>query len=190
MTSRAWYGVAVIVLLAGLGAAGWTVWHGATGMAGSFMHLLAPGSTVLDLAETGTYTIFHESPGVIDGKIYISDNISGLAVKITGPGGEPVPVTLPSGKSTYSYGSSEGTSFLSFTIAAPGQYRMSAAYPGGKSGDPAVLVIEHGFSLRLLFMVLKAVGFGIAGVIGALVIFIVAFVRRAREKRRIAAAAR
>jgi hypothetical protein len=188
MTSRAWYGVAVIVLLAGLGAAGWTIWHGVGGMAGSFMHLLAPGSATFDLAETGTYTIFHESPGTIDGKTYMSGNISGLTVKITGPGGESMPVGLPSGKSTYSYGGREGVSFQSFTIATPGRYRMSAAYPDGKNGAQAVLAVEHGFALRLLFTVLKAVGFGIVGAIAALVIFVVTFIRRARQRRRLAAA--
>jgi len=188
MTSRAWYGVAVIVLLAGLGAAGWTMWHGLGGMAGSFMHLLAPASATFDLAEAGTYTIFHESPGVIDGKTYVSSNISGLTVKITGPGGEPVPVARPSGKSTYSYGSREGVSFQIFTIASPGQYRISAAYPNGKSGDPAVLAVEHGFGVRLLFTVLQAVGFGIVGAVGGLVIFLVTFIRRARQRRRLAAA--
>jgi hypothetical protein len=188
MTSRAWYGVAVIVLLAGLGAAGWTVWHGVSGMAGSFMHLLAPGSTTLDLAETGSYTIFHESPGTIDGKVYVSDHIGGLTVTVTGPGGASIPVDAPSGKSTYSYGGHEGVSILGFDITAPGQYRMTASYPASHAGDQAVLAIAHGFAFRLIGTILKAVGLGIGGAIAALVIFVVTFIRRARQRRRLAVA--
>ncbi|HEX3881649.1 MAG TPA: hypothetical protein VHW66_03260 [Stellaceae bacterium] len=188
MTSRAWYGVAVVALLAGLGAAGWTVWHGVGGMAGSFMHLLAPGSTTLNLAETGSYTIFQESPGTIDGKVYVSDHIGGLTIAVTAPGGASVPVHAPSGNATYNYGGRQGVAFLGFDITAPGQYRVTASYPASHGGDQAVLAIEHGFAFRLLGIVLKAVGFGLGGVIAALVIFLVTFIRRARQRRRLAAA--
>ena len=67
MTSRSWYGVAVLVLFAGIGAAVWTMLSGLSGLDSALTRIVVPGSRVLTLNEAGAYTIYHEYESVIDG---------------------------------------------------------------------------------------------------------------------------
>lgn len=188
MTSRVWYVVAVIVLLAGGGGAGLLMWSGLSGLDQGMTRVVVPGTSVLTLDKPGAYTIYHEPESVIDGKIYTSENVNGLRIAVAEEGGEQVTVASPTMHSTYSVAGHRGVSVLAFEITKPGRYRLTAAYPGGRSEPVTVLAVGQGFVGRLVMTILGAVGSGLLGFFAALVIALITFFQRRKLRRRAAAA--
>src|SRR5437764_4980789 len=82
MPGRYWYAVAALVWLAGAAGAFAFLRFQLMDLAPGLMRVVVPGSTVLDLSEPGSYTIFHESESVLDGRIYAVENVSGLRVTL------------------------------------------------------------------------------------------------------------
>jgi hypothetical protein len=175
-------------LLAGGGGAGLLMWSGLSGLDDGMTRIVVPGTSVLTLSQPGAYTIYHEPESVIDGKIYASENVNGLRVAVAEDGGEQVTVTSPGMHSTYSIGGHHGVSVLAFEITKPGRYRLTAAYPGGRSEPVAVLAVGQGFVGRLVMTILGAVGSGLIGFFAALTIALVTFFQRRKMRRRTVAA--
>lgn len=189
MKSRAWYGVALVLFLAGAAGAGALIWSALSGLDSGMTRIVVPGSSVLALSQPGSYTIFHETNAVIGGRIYASRTIDGLQVSIAKvPGGAAIPVAAPHLSSRYEYGGHTGVSVLSFTIAKPGNYRLTAQYGDGRSGPQAVLAIGEGFFGRLLGTIFGAIGAMFAGTVAAVVIASFTFFTRRRLRRAAAAA--
>jgi hypothetical protein len=184
MQSRAGYFLAPIPLIAGLALAGWLVWTGIAAVQNALTRLVVPGSTVLALDEPGTYTIYHEADSVVDGKLYSAPNIAGLSTSVTAEAnGQQIAVGEPSFSSSYSIGGHSGKSMLTFTIATPGRYRLSAAYPGGQTGPQTVLAVSRGFLGRLLGAIFGAIGAAFAGFTAALVLVLMTYFRRRKMLR-------
>jgi hypothetical protein len=193
---RIWYGVAAIVLGAGVAVFLFLLIgfiNGLAGMPRSMIRVVAPGSFDIRLDKAGEYTIFDEYQSVMGGRVYShSGGLSGLTCTLTEKAtGRSIPLTAPGGSETYSMGSYAGRSLFEFTIATPGDYRLSAEY-GGAGGPDAVLAIGHGFLgnlMRLMAELFAGVGTLIVSVLLAVVIFIITIVRRSVAKRRVQGAA-
>jgi len=183
MKSRAGYFLAAILLLAGVGAAGWLGWSGFVALQDSLTRFVVPGATELTLANPGTYTIFHEAESVVDGRLYSAQGIPGLRVTVTAEGGKSIPVVTPGMSSSYTIGGHSGVSMLSFDITQPGRYRLTAAYAGGQSEPQTVLAVGQSFLGRLLMTIFGAIGSVFAGFGLALALVLTTYFRRRRLRR-------
>ena len=187
MTSRIWYIVAVAVFLAGISAAGILAWSAYSNLDRSMDRVVVPGSKVLSLDEPGTYTIYHETHSVVDGRVYASETISGMRVHVTDEaGGAAIPVTTPTGTTRYSTSGHTGVSVLAFEIGRPGRYRIDAGYDGGRTEPAVVLAIGQLSVGGLVMTIFGAIGSAVAGVIGGIVIALITYFTRDRARRRAA----
>jgi hypothetical protein len=178
--------VALAALLAGTIRAGMAIWSGIPRMQNALTRIVVPGTSELTLAEPGSYTIYHEYESVIDGRIYSSQNISGLEVGLVEEdGGAMIPIVPSSGSTRYSVSGHSGVSVLNFTISLPGKYRLTAAYGAGRSGPTTVLAIGQGLLGRLLLTIFAAIGLSFAGFGAALAIGLITFFKRRRMQRAI-----
>ena len=182
MPGRAGYVAAALVLLLGLAAAGGFLFLRLRDLGGGVSQILVPGVAELQLEETGGYTIFHETSATVDGRYYASEDVSGLAVNVTGPDGRAVEVRAPAVTTSYEFGGREGRSILAFDAQEPGSYRLSAEYPVGSGGE-VVLAVARGLGRRLGLTLAITLGlaFGASGLAAALAA--VTFLRRYRARR-------
>jgi len=177
--SKWWYAVAIVVVFAGFaGMAGYMLPR-IESYGSSLIRLLAPGEIDMSLQEPGIYTVFHEERSVVDGRLYVSDTISGLGVTVESVAtGESIPVVRASMNETYSFGSYAGKSAFNFGITSPGSYRLVAAYDDGRAEPRVVLAIGHNFLSGLLLTIFG----GIAIVFGAIAIAIAIVVVVAQKR--------
>ena len=188
MPSRAGYFVAVLILVAGLVGAGMLLWSQLQGLGDALQRVVVPGEAELALSETGTYTIFHEPAGTIDGEVYSAGNISGLRVALAAADtGEAVPLQNVTVSSRYSFGGHTGFGVFNFEIAKPGPYRLTAGYEDGRAEPRTVLAVSQGFVGKLLGVIFATLGVAFAALGIAAAIAIVTF--RRRRKYRTSAAA-
>lgn len=183
MPSRKGYLVAVGVFVVGMIGFAAFLFFGLRGLGDELPRFVVPGTTELDLNQTGTYTIFHESESVVDGRVYTPADASGLYVEVvSAETGESISLDTPGASSSYTLGGRSGRAVLTFEVEEPGAYRLVAGYPDG-SGPETVLAVGHGFGRRLFMTVAGsiAIAFGSAGI--ALVIAVVTFVRRRRARQ-------
>ncbi|HVH79707.1 MAG TPA: hypothetical protein VM782_09980 [Stellaceae bacterium] len=183
MKSRAGYVFAALCLVVGLAVGGWLVWSEVAKLGNVLTRFVVPGTAEVNLNETGTYTIFHETESVIDGKIYSAANLGGLQVTVTGPDGKLVGLVTPNVNTTYTIGGHSGKSVLAFTIIVPGKYWIAGSYPDGQTGPQTVLATATGFVGTLVWTILGAVGAVFIGFVAALTLFLTTFFRRRRLLR-------
>lgn len=177
MPGRYWYAVAVLIVVSGGVAAGLLLWSRLANLEPGLTRLVVPGSALIELPEAGAYTIFHESRSVIEGRIYATENVAGRRSEGTG---EAMPLTEPSWSSSYSLGGHTGESVLSFELARPGRYRLSASYPDGRGEPQTVLAVGSGFVSRLLTTIFGVIAIGFASFGAAAAIGVVTFLKRRR----------
>jgi len=188
MPGRRWYVLAAAIFIAGAAVAGMLLYTRLQSLASELPQFVVPGSVEIDLAEAGTYTIFHERVSVVDGRYYTADDVSDLAVTLESQAtGAGIALAAPALTTSYEFGGRSGVSILSFEIGKPGRYRLAAAYGGGQQGPAVVLTVGHGFMRELTMMILSVmgIGFGTAGI--AIAIAIATLLKR-RKARRAAAA--
>lgn len=164
MRSKAGYWLAPLPLLVGIAIALWVGLGAVAEVSHAFTRIVAPGTGVVAFEKPGNYTIFHESESVVDGRVYVAKNISGMKVDVAPEaGGAAIAVHPPSVHSTYTLGGSSGESMLEFAVAEPGRYRVTAAYQSGQDGPKTVLAIGGGVIgtiFRAVAIVLVAILFG------------------------------
>jgi hypothetical protein len=179
--SRVGYFLAAIPLLGGATTAVWLALSGISELGNALSRIVVPGIAVLTLDQPGTYTVFHESESVVDGRVYVAQDIAGLRVTVTAEAdGKPIPMVTPTGRTTYNFGGHSGTSMLSFDIASPGRYRVSADY-AGKSGEPqTVLAIGRISIIRIVRTIFAIIGSALVGFGLALALVLTTFFRRRR----------
>lgn len=181
MKSKAGYWLAPLPLIIGLAIAAWIGIDAAHKIGNAFTRFVIPGSGVVALEKPGTYTIFHETQSVIDGRIYAVKNVPGIKVDVAPEaGGAPIPVTTPNGHSTYSVGSSKGESLLAFTVAQPGRYRVTAAYNPGQNGPQTVLAVSKGIFGTLFRAIVIVIGSVLLGFALSLALLLTTYFRRRR----------
>jgi hypothetical protein len=180
--SRAWYILSALIWLLGFGAAGVLLAVQIPKLGDRLTQVVVPGEAALNLTEPGTYTIFHERESVVDGKVYSSRNISGLRVALRTAQGEQIRVSGPAASSRYNFGGRSGVGLFTFEIAAPGTYRLSAAYDDGRAQPRAVLAIGAGFVSSMLAMIFGGIAFAFAGTIVAVLVAVMVFVKRRKAR--------
>ncbi|MEP0813416.1 MAG: hypothetical protein HRF49_01960 [bacterium] len=194
--------LAVLVVIGGIGGAVWRLISGVTSVPGQMQRIVIPGEGEFHAAEPGVYTIFHEYKSFVDGKYYSSGlELYGLDVKVTGPGGEEVPVKPSQMSGNYSVGAFSGNAIFTFDAAQPGGYKISALAGNepedGHSDEPAdgadssgsaaahpatVLAIGKDFTGKILGTVFGTLGLVFGGLILGAVFMLLAFLRFGRSK--------
>lgn len=180
---RAWYVLAGLIVLLGAVAAGVFLFTRLNQMADNLTQVVVPGEATLTLTRPGSYMIFHERESVVDGRVYSSSNLSGLRVTLRNAAGDRIPLSGPTASSRYNFGSRSGVGIFEFRIRQPGTYRLSASYDGGRTEPRTVLAVGTGFVMGLLVTIFGGLAFAFGGIILAVIVALVVFVRRRKAGR-------
>jgi len=182
--SRWYYALAVIVFIIGSALFAWLLFKNLSGLTDRLMQVIVPGTAVITLNEPGKYTIFYEYQSVVGNRVYSTgQNLSGLeCALISKATGSPVPLSRSSTNSTYSVGGRSGVSVLDFTVKEPGTYEFSAWYSEGQEGPQIVLAIGHGFTGKLLKIILGGLAILFVSIAIGVVIAVVTFSKRRKAK--------
>lgn len=144
--------------------------------------VIVPGKKIVELKETGKYSIYFEYRSVIDGKVFETNNISGLMCSLKNTStGEFIKLDNASVNSNYSVAGREGKSIFQFVINETGKYELKAWYEEGE-GEEAVLAIGKGFGMVLVRTILLSIGILFVSFGIAITIFIVTLVKRKKAK--------
>ena len=168
--SRKGYLLAAAILVGSLVAMGIFLGVRLAALGQGLIQVVVPGEVTLALAEPGSYTIFHERNSVVDGRLYASESISGLAVSLRAPAGAPVALEPVTTSSSYTFGGRTGVAAFSFEVATPGSYRLAVRYADGRREPRAVLAIGRNFMGGLLTTIFGALALAFGG--GALAVWI------------------
>ncbi|MGA7672380.1 MAG: hypothetical protein WBW04_18300 [Nitrolancea sp.] len=130
-----------------------------------FTRVVAPGTTVVDLKKSGSYTIFYEYESEVNGQSFdTGEQLPNLLVSIKAVDtDEVIDVNQTGSTSNYSLGQNSGISVLKFKIDHAGSYAITTQYLNGATGPDVVLAIGQGFTENL-------VG-GIASIFGSIAVF-------------------
>lgn len=185
--SRWYYALAAIVFIIGSALFGWFLFNNLSGLTDRLTQVIVPGTTVITLKEPGKYTVFYEYQSVVGNRVYSTgQDLSGLeCALISRVTGSSVPLYSSSMNSTYSIGGRSGISVLDFTIAEAGTYEFSAWYPEGQEGPQIVLAIGHGFTGKLLKIILGSLAMLFVSIAIGVGIALVTFSKRRRAKEQV-----
>jgi hypothetical protein len=155
----------------------------------SMAYANVPGEMDIDLKGNLSYTVFLEQ--MSGGS---SDPIPMLALKSsvrcelrTLPDGDAIPMSAPSGSTTYNYGDRSGISVLNFTVPRDGTYLLACRDSRGKPGPPLRIAVGAGAAEAITRAVERAVVSFFAGGLVALLIFVRVLMLRDQSKRAIRA---
>lgn len=161
----------------------------------------APGTTQITLSEAGTYTISyeHQTFGNVGASFQVNGPMQNIPPEVSSMQldlgsadfATPVLIHAPSGRYTYSVGSTEGVVVGVFSVDRPGTYSLASRYANGESQPQITLAIARGspgdlFTRALLYFLggFAAISLFMAALlIGALTLF---FRIRARDRARAA----
>jgi hypothetical protein len=179
MPGRIWYLVAFVVFALGVVGAVFFAMSRLSDLQNALTRVIVPGESVVTLSEPGTYTLFHELSGTLDGVVYSASDISGLRVSLESVDtGEAVELRRPTASTSYDMGGSSAVGIFAFTIETPGDYRLSATYADGRAKPQAILSMASGFISKLVATILGAVGLVFGAIALAIVIAVLTFLRR------------
>ncbi|AEV68377.1 hypothetical protein [Acetivibrio clariflavus] len=143
--------------------------------------IIVPGTSIIELRETGKYSVFWEYESVIDGKVFQTDSINGLKCTLMKVNtGELITLENPSVNSSYSVEGREGKNIYEFNISEAGKYELKAWYENGKS-EETVLAIGKGFGMTIVRTVLISTIILFVTLGTSISIFIITFRRRKAE---------
>ncbi len=178
--SRWLYLVAVLFLISGWSAAGFSVVRGLTGgLTKGLVQLLVPGEEILELDEAGTYTIFHEYESVYKNQVFSvnNSNISSLELSLRAAATNKDIALRASTSASYSFGSRAARSLYKFDIDSPGSYILSAKYLEN-DGPKLVLTVSKGFLTKIFAKVFAAIAYVLGGTLLAAGLAIYTFLKR------------
>lgn len=137
--------------------------------------------------DAGDYTVYAEGPGVDTFTVFSSSDL-----EILDPSGEPVDLSFTTSETTYSVGSRDGTSVLTFTAPVDGTYEVNPLESVSRSSNVTDIAIGPGFGDIVGDQAGLFVIGGIVGTLGfiiGLILLIVVAVKRGKSKkqRRLAA---
>lgn len=163
---RTGYVVAIVIFLLAVAISAALVVVFALGLIrlGDGMHrVVAPGSEQVELADTGSYTIFYEYESRVDGVEYSTGsstpslNISVIRVS----DGAEIPVRSNVMSTSYSTTNRAGHAIRSFDIDQAGEYTIAAEYADGRESPEIVLAIGQGVVRQIITSVGAFFGSGI-----------------------------
>jgi hypothetical protein len=133
--ARAWYWVALVVFLAGVGWLGGGLYLVAE-QVDSFQRVPLPGEGEVSLDHSGGYVIYYEGPGAETG------NIPDFTVNVTPRSASAAVQRLEHYESsvTYSFGSREGRAVFTLQVASPGTFLIEATDAPATSGDSSLAI--------------------------------------------------
>lgn len=170
-----------VIILLGIGGFVFFLFSSITGITDSLTQVLVPGEKRLELAETGTYTVFIEHKSVYKGRVYTAGASSGLRLSVTAAGtGRELEVKPASSSATYNVGGRSGTAVWSFQVDSPGDYIISADYPDGRKGGEMVLAVGNRFMQDLLTTIFASIGILFGAMVLGIAIIVIVIVRRVR----------
>lgn len=179
MPSRMWYWIAAAIFLAGVTGAVLFLLPRLEALQDRLVHVVVPGEAKLPLDRTGAYTIFHEPRSVVAGTLYYAKDISGLTVSLRSvASGRGVALAHPRATTGYTFGGRSGTSILSFEIAEPGEYSLTAGYADGRADPRTVVAVGQGVVGNLFTAILGAIGIGLGAFAAAAAIMAITFLKR------------
>ncbi len=152
----------------------------------SFIRVVAPGTSTVQLEKRGTYTVFYEYQSQVDGQTFSTgETPPNLTVGVKSVATGNAVAIHSSGNSNYSIGSHAGVSILNFSIDSPGAYEISSQYSNGTGGPEIVLAIAHGFASDIVggvASILGSVGVFCGTTLVAIVLTLVVFILRQRKR--------
>ena len=185
MRSPLWFVVAGVIGIAGLVAAWLYAAPRIKGFASGLQQVVMPGPTVVSFDRAGAYTLYAETGGVVDGRLYDRPPPNGARVTLTSEAtGKAVVLGAPHASVDYTIGSRRGHAVLVFTIDQPGRYRLAAVQP---TDAGYVLTIARGsavgsmvelFRTIMITICLVMAGLGLAGILVAVTV-----IQRNRAKK-------
>ncbi|WP_174186888.1 hypothetical protein [Nocardia barduliensis] len=144
-----------------------------SGRIDDFQRVAVPGSGVVNLTESGGYTVYFEYPGAS------SHGTSGTVnLRVLDPGGKHVDLQKYDASVTYSFGAHEGRAGFSFQAAEPGAYRVTTA-----GSSEVTVAIGHGLGSSFVGTLLGALALGFGGVVLGVLVLVVVAVKRSSGSR-------
>jgi hypothetical protein len=143
----------------------------------------APGRHPLTLDEPGSYTVYYEYRGVLDGRAYATaEQPPDLRLELTSSEtGAEVPLVGSTAPPGYWGSDAAGVALMDFVIDRPGRYELTATAAGGGDVPPVILAFGHDMTRRVNRAWLQVLG-GVAlcpgSVLAAGVLALVTFLRR------------
>jgi uncharacterized membrane protein len=137
------------------------------------VRFLAPGAAAVDVAQPGTYVLWHEHRTVFDGKTFDAEAQlpGGLQFRANAPDGRRLDLRASNG--SVKSGSAERVAVVEFVAPAPGRYRVAVQ----GQFEPRVFSISR----SLLAPIFRAVGGAVAalvfGIGGAIALALYGFLR-------------
>jgi hypothetical protein len=186
--SRWWYGVALLVLLAGSALSIVFIVRNIVRMSSGLQRVVVPGEGEIALKARGRYEIYYEHHSAIGDRVFMTgEDFPGLECRLVPKGSiVKVPLAPTSGTTTYEWGGHAGKAILGFRIDRPGEYVLSASYPRGRAGPDIVLAVGQGSVGGTLLAIFG----GLAGIFGSFIVAVVivgvTLVKRSKAKHRAA----
>jgi hypothetical protein len=181
------YWIALLIFLLGCGGSGYLLYDGISSLADGLVRAevpTVPANPLVTFDKAGTWTVFHESPSVLDGQTYNAPLPDGTSVFLLGGPGDEIPMTPAVGSLTYDLAGRSGVAIGRLNVDNPGDYTLVVEYPPGAPSDPTVLAFGHEKGKATI----KTVG-GIAGILAsgfiAMIIFLIVLIMRSRSKNRL-----
>ena len=187
MRPSLWYcAFGVAVILAGVGLFVYFLVHGMNQFTGNLTQIVVPGEKDLTMKPNYEYTIFLETKSVVDGRVYSTESLGGLACVVTSQAsGNKIETHSPAISSAYDLGSERsGKSVLEFITEEAGVYRVVCDYAEGSQGPPAVLAV--GSNVGQMSTMEKGLGSGLGGIFLGWGLIKAVLILRGRAKRQFA----
>lgn len=181
--SKVLYVISGLILLCGVSFFVYLLITGISSSIGNInIQVVVPGTEIIEIKETGKYTIFYEHSSVIDGKVYKTNSINGLICSLKNvETGELIKLNSSLANSSYALAGREGKGIFSFDINKTGEYEFKGWYESG-NGEEVVLAIGKGFAGSLVRTILLSIVTLLITIGMSVIIFIYTLTRRKRNK--------
>ncbi len=146
------------------------------------------GGGTVEVTSIGTQSIYAERRSVGSGTSFSSGGSTfgyrpDIAVSVTGPDGETVPVAVRQGSETYSNDGRDGVLIASFYAGRQGNYKVTST-PGDGATVYTDLAVGDAINLGGVFGILGGVFGGGLVVLVGIIVLIVSAVRRSGARKR------
>lgn len=150
--------------------------------------VIVPGSSDINLSESGKYTIFYEYQSVVGNRVFSTgENLPEIRVSLVSKETSlEIPLSRPAMSMTYEVGGRSGVAVIAFAIEKPGIYELSINRTAHQ-GPEIVLSIIHESILGNFFGSITGIAIGgvvifFGSFIAGLVILILTYLKRRRHR--------